>query len=45
MSSHIARRTFATLMNKGGMPTRTLQEILGHSSIISTEKIPKSALR
>ncbi|GAB3545955.1 tyrosine-type recombinase/integrase [Spirosoma fluminis] len=41
MSSHIARRTFATLMNKAGMPTKTLQEILGHSSITSTEKYSK----
>ncbi|CCG99806.1 hypothetical protein FAES_1796 [Fibrella aestuarina BUZ 2] len=39
--SHMARRTFATLMTAGGMPTRTLQVLMGHASISSTEKYAK----
>jgi integrase len=41
INSHMARRTYATLMTAGGMPTRTLQEILGQSSIASTERYAK----
>ncbi|NID09338.1 tyrosine-type recombinase/integrase [Fibrivirga algicola] len=40
-NSHMARRTFATLMSNGGMPTRTLQEIMGHVAISSTGKYVK----
>lgn len=40
-NSHLARRTFATMMSAGGMPTRTLQEIMGHVSIASTGKYVK----
>jgi integrase len=38
MHSHIARRTFASQMTAAGMPTRVLQEIMGHNSIGSTER-------
>lgn len=38
LSSHMARRSFATLMTQGGCPTRILQEIMGHKSINATEK-------
>jgi len=47
VNSHMARRTFATVMTAGGMPTRTLQILMGHSSISSTEKyanVPSSTL-
>jgi integrase len=47
VNSHMARRTYATLMTSGGMPTRALQVIMGHSSISSTEryaKIPSKAI-
>ncbi|MBD2702311.1 site-specific integrase [Spirosoma sp. BT702] len=38
MSSHMARRTFATRMTTGGMNTFTLKELMGHKSISSTQK-------
>lgn len=38
LSSHMARRSFATLMTEGGLPTRVLQEIMGHKFITSTQK-------
>jgi len=41
INSHMARRTYATLMTAGGMPTRTLQIIMGHATISSTEKYAK----
>lgn len=36
-SIHGLRHTFATLAYKNGVPIRTLQEILGHSSVETTE--------
>jgi len=38
LSSHTARRTFASMMTQGGLNTRVLQQLMGHASIASTEK-------
>ena len=37
-SAHKLRHGFATRMNAAGVPTRTLQALLGHSSIATTER-------
>lgn len=34
---HVGRHTFATLALNQGMPLETLQKVLGHKSIISTQ--------
>lgn len=41
ITSHTARRTFANLLTEGGLATRVLQELMGHSSIASTERYIK----
>jgi integrase len=41
INSHMARRTYATMMTAAGMPTRTLQILMGHASISATEKYAK----
>lgn len=38
LASHTARRTFASMMIEGGMNTKVLQQLMGHSTISSTEK-------
>ncbi len=38
MSSHMARRTFATRLSEGGLNSFMLQHLLGHESISSTQK-------
>ncbi|WP_020603315.1 site-specific integrase [Spirosoma spitsbergense] len=38
LTSHTARRTFASLLVEGGLNTRLLQQLMGHSSLSSTEK-------
>ena len=37
LSPHLARHTFATLALSKGMPLETLQKVLGHKTIISTQ--------
>lgn len=41
LTSHTARRTFASLMSAGGLNTKVLQQLMGHSSLASTEKYIK----
>lgn len=38
VSSHVARRTFATLMNQAGVPIADIMKITGHKSILSFQK-------
>jgi len=37
ISSHDLRATYATIMSENGVPIRVIQELLGHSSVGSTE--------
>ena len=37
LSPHVGRHTFATLALNQGMPLETLQKVLGHKTIISTQ--------
>lgn len=37
VSPHVGRHTFATLALSKGMPLETLQKVLGHKTIISTQ--------
>ena len=37
VSPHVGRHTFATLTLSKGMPLETLQKVLGHKTIISTQ--------
>lgn len=41
ITSHTARRTFAVIMTEGGLNTRVLQELMGHVTIVSTQKYTK----
>ncbi|RIV23652.1 site-specific integrase [Fibrisoma montanum] len=41
LTSHTARRTFGSLMTQGGLPTKVLQDLLGHKTISSTQKYSK----
>lgn len=37
-SSHMIRKTFATMLHASGMPTRYISDLLGHSEMITTER-------
>jgi integrase len=44
ITTHTARRTFATLARERGMPWEVLRDCLGHRSIAETERYVKSTL-
>ncbi len=37
-STHMIRKTFATMLHTSGMPTRYISDLLGHSEMITTER-------
>lgn len=37
-STHMIRKTFATMLHASGMPTRFISDLLGHSEMITTER-------
>jgi integrase len=38
LTTHTARKTFATMMSAGGVPLETIRDMLGHSSVTVTER-------
>lgn len=36
-NTHLIRKTFATMLHDGGVPTRAISDLLGHSEIATTE--------
>ena len=36
-NTHLIRKTFATMLHDGGVPTRAISDLLGHSDIATTE--------
>ena len=41
MHSHLARHTFATFMLRNGVKIENLQKMLGHNSIVTTQRYAK----
>ncbi len=37
-STHMIRKTFATMLHGSGMPTRYISDLMGHSDMVTTER-------